>query len=92
MLYNDWGTLTGAVWISNTVSPGSVFVAMAYPTSVGANQLTTPTVDPTTDNQMLKWTWANIMKVGTLPPEVKQQITFAPVQFNIPSSSSSSSS
>jgi arsenite oxidase large subunit len=92
MLYNDWGTLTGAVWISNTVSPGSVFVAMAYPTSPGANQLTTPTVDPATDNQMVKWTWANIMKVGTLPPEVKQQITFAPVQFNIPSSSSSSSS
>jgi len=92
MLYNDWGTLTGVVWISNTVAPGSLFVAMSFPTSPGANQLTTPTIDPVSDNPMYKWTWANITKVGTLPPEVKQQITFAPVQFNIPSSSSSSSS
>jgi arsenite oxidase large subunit len=91
MLYNDWGTLTGVVWISNTVAPGSVFVAMAYPTSPGANQLTTPTVDPVTDNQMVKWTWANIVKIGTLSSQDAQTITFAPVSFYIPSSSSSSS-
>ncbi|QIW25169.1 molybdopterin dinucleotide-binding protein [Sulfolobus sp. S-194] len=90
MVYNDWGSITGVAWISNTVAPGQVFIAMAYPTSPGANQLTSPTVDPVTDNQMVKWAWANIVKIGTLPQDLVQQITFAPVQFNVPSSSSSS--
>ncbi len=84
--YNDYGSVDGIVWISNTVPPGQIFIAMAYEVKPGANQTTTVTVDPVTDNQMVKWSWVNIKKIGTLPPEQKQTITFAPVQFQIPSS------
>ncbi|ARM77054.1 molybdopterin dinucleotide binding domain-containing protein [Acidianus manzaensis] len=87
-MYNDFGSNTGVVWISNTVPPGQLFVAMAFEVKPGANQLTTPTVDPVTDNQMVKWTWVNIKKVGTLSQEEMQKITFAPVQFHVSSSSS----
>ncbi|AOL17373.1 molybdopterin dinucleotide-binding protein [Sulfolobus sp. A20] len=85
-LYNDFGSLEGVVWISNTVPQGQVFVAMAYEVKPGANQLTTPTVDPVTDNQMVKWAWANIKKIGTLSQEYIQQVTFAPVKFQVSSS------
>ncbi len=85
--YNDFGSVDGIVWISNTVPQGQLFIAMAYEVKPGANQTTTVTVDPVTANQMVKWSWVNIKKIGTLPPEQKQTITFAPVQFQIPSSS-----
>jgi len=87
-VYNDWGSITAVAWISNTVLPGQVFLAMSFPTSPGANQVTSPTVDPVTANEAAKWTWANIQKIGTLPEDMKQQLTLAPVQFNVPSSSS----
>ncbi|MCY0850792.1 molybdopterin dinucleotide binding domain-containing protein [Sulfuracidifex metallicus] len=87
--YNDYGSVDGIVWISNTVPPGQLFIAMAYEVKPGANQTTTVTVDPVTANQMVKWSWVNIKKIGTLSSEQKQTITFAPVQFQIPSSGSS---
>ncbi len=85
-IYNDYGSVTAVVWISNTVPPGQLFVAMAFEVKPGANQLTTETVDPVTDNQMVKWAWANIKKVGTLSESEKQLLTFAPISFSIPSS------
>ncbi|AWS00564.2 molybdopterin dinucleotide-binding protein [Metallosphaera hakonensis JCM 8857 = DSM 7519] len=90
-VYNDYGSLDGIAWISNTVTPGQLFIAMAFEVKPGANQVTTPTVDPTTDNQMVKWSWVNIKKIGTLPQEMLEQITLAPVEFNVNSGSSSSS-
>jgi len=89
-VYNDWGSIVGVAWVTNLAPPGRVFVAMTFPTATGSADLVSPTVDPVTANQTEKWTWANVVKIGTLPDEVKQQITFAPVQFNVPSSSSSS--
>ncbi|NON62650.1 molybdopterin dinucleotide binding domain-containing protein [Acidianus sp. RZ1] len=80
--YNDFGSVDGIVWISDTVPQGQLFVAMAYEVKPGANQVTTETVDPVTDNQMVKWTWVNVKKVGSLPEDQKQLITFAPINFS----------
>ncbi len=30
-VYNDYGTVTGAIWISNIASPGVLFIVMANP-------------------------------------------------------------
>jgi anaerobic selenocysteine-containing dehydrogenase len=89
--YNDYGSVDGIVWISNTVPQGQLFIAMAFEVKPGANQVTTETVDPVTDNQMVKWSWVNIKKIGTLTQDQIQQMTFAPIEFQIPSSGSSNS-
>ncbi|MUM65716.1 molybdopterin dinucleotide-binding protein [Acidianus infernus] len=84
-LYNDYGSVDAIVWISDTVPPGQLFLAMAFEVKPGANNATTPTVDPVTDNQMVKWSWVNIKKIGTLSEETKARLTFSPVSFHLPS-------
>ena len=80
-VYNDYGTLTGVIWISNTASPGVLFIAMANPHQQAANLITLPNVDPATGNWTFKMTWANIKKIGSLPEIEKEQLVFVPIDF-----------
>ncbi len=76
-IYNDYGSTTAVVWITKVVPPGAVFLIMAHPNMVGANAVTTPSVDPAAQNPDYKLTLANIRKVGT----IEDTITFKDLKF-----------
>jgi formate dehydrogenase major subunit/arsenite oxidase large subunit len=64
------------------VKPGATFLIMAHPYSVGANAVTTPSVEPVAQNPDYKLTRANLRKIGSLRPEVKAILTFKDIKFS----------
>jgi anaerobic selenocysteine-containing dehydrogenase len=82
VVYNPHGSVPAMVWISEVVKPGMVFLIMAHPYSVGANAVTTPSVEPVAQNPDYKLTRANLGKIGSLKPEVKAILTFKDIKFS----------
>jgi anaerobic selenocysteine-containing dehydrogenase len=82
VVYNPHGSVPAIVWISEVVKPGMVFLIMAHPYSVGANAVTTPSVEPVAQNPDYKLTRANLGKIGSLKPEVKAILTFKDIKFS----------
>ncbi|MGC9130891.1 MAG: molybdopterin dinucleotide binding domain-containing protein [Pyrobaculum sp.] len=70
------------VWVTDMVKEGHIFLIMAHPYSVGANAVTTPSVEPVAQNPDYKLTTANIQKIGALSEEVKNLLTFRDVKFS----------
>ncbi|KUO89049.1 MAG: hypothetical protein AT708_06075, partial [Pyrobaculum sp. OCT_11] len=68
-------------WISDAVKEGHIFLIMAHPYSVGANAVTTPSVEPVAQNPDYKLTRASLVKAGTLQPELKAILTFKDIKF-----------
>jgi anaerobic selenocysteine-containing dehydrogenase len=81
VVYNDHGSVPAIVWISEAVKEGHVFLIMAHPYSVGANAVTTPSVEPVAQNPDYKLTKANLIKAGTLQPELKAILSFKDIKF-----------
>jgi anaerobic selenocysteine-containing dehydrogenase len=81
VVYNDHGSVPAIVWISEVVKEGHIFLIMAHPYSVGANAVTTPSVEPAAQNPDYKLTKANLVKVGTLQPELKALLTFKDIKL-----------
>jgi formate dehydrogenase major subunit/arsenite oxidase large subunit len=63
------------------VKPGVTFLIMAYPYGMGANAVTTPSVE-VAQNPDYKLTRANLRKIGSLGPEVKAILTFKDIKFS----------
>jgi anaerobic selenocysteine-containing dehydrogenase len=82
VVYNPHGSVPAIVWISEVVKPGIIFLIMAHPYSVGANAVTTPSVEPVAQNPDYKLTRANLRKIGSLKPEVKAILTFKDIKFS----------
>jgi anaerobic selenocysteine-containing dehydrogenase len=82
VVYNPHGSVPAIVWISEVVKPGMIFLIMAHPYSVGANAVTTPSVEPVAQNPDYKLTRANLGKIGSLKPEVKAILTFKDIKFS----------
>jgi formate dehydrogenase major subunit/arsenite oxidase large subunit len=68
--------------VSEVVKPGATFLIMAHPYSVGANAVTTPSVEPVAHNPDYKLTRANLRKIGSLRPEVKATLTFKDIKLS----------
>jgi len=82
VVYNPHGSVPAIVWVSEMVKPGATFLIMAHPYSVGANAVTTPSVEPVAQNPDYKLTRANLRKIGSLRPEVKAILTFKDIKFS----------
>jgi len=82
VVYNPHGSVPAIVWISEVVKPGIIFLIMAHPYSVGANAVTTSSVEPVAQNPDYKLTRANLRKIGSLKPEVKAILTFKDIKFS----------
>ncbi len=50
VVYNPHGSVPAIVWVSEMVKPGVTFLIMAYPYGMGANAVTTPSVEPVAQN------------------------------------------
>ena len=81
VLYNENGSVPAVVWITDTVARGTVFLVMAHPYMVGANAVTTPSVEPAAQNPDYKLTKASIRKVGRLSEEELRKLTFREIKF-----------
>ncbi len=81
VVYNDNGSVPAVVWISEVVKQGHVFLIMAHPYAVAANAVTTPSVEPVAQSPDYKLTKADLLKVGTLPSEVKALLTFKDINI-----------
>ncbi|AFA38559.1 arsenite oxidase, large subunit [Pyrobaculum oguniense TE7] len=81
VVYNDNGSVPAIVWVTDMVKEGHIFLIMAHPYSVGANAVTTPSVEPVAQNPDYKLTKANIVKIGTLGDELKSILTFKDIKF-----------
>jgi len=81
VVYNDNGSVPAIVWVTDIVKEGHIFLIMAHPYSVGANAVTTPSVEPVAQNPDYKLTKANMVKIGTLDEAVKALLTFKDVKL-----------
>ncbi|MEB3779206.1 MAG: arsenate reductase (azurin) large subunit [Desulfurococcales archaeon] len=81
LVYNDNGSIPAVVWVTDTVSRGTVFLIMAHPYMVAANAVTTPSVEPVAQNPDYKLTKANLKKIGRLTKEEFESITFREIKF-----------
>ncbi|AET33249.1 molybdopterin dinucleotide binding domain-containing protein [Pyrobaculum ferrireducens] len=82
VVYSDNGSVPAIVWVTDMVKEGHIFLIMAHPYSVGANAVTTPSVEPVAQNPDYKLTAANIQKIGALSEEVKNLLTFRDVKLS----------
>jgi len=83
VIYNQHGSVPAVVWISQVVKPGHVFLIMAHPYSVGANAVTTPSVELAAQNPDYKLTKADMIKIGALQPEMKALLTFKDIKLKV---------
>jgi len=81
VVYNDHGSTTAVVWVTEVVKPGTTFLIMAHPNIVGANAVTTPSLDPASNNPDYKLTLANIRKIGRLESTILDKISFQDIKF-----------
>ena len=77
MIYNDQGNETFAVYESDAVSPGTVFVLM-YHWLGTSNSLTSPYTDPMSTNPWYKGTRVGIRKLAGGLPSVLETTSFRP--------------
>ena len=80
-VYNHNGSTPAVVWITDTVPRGSIFLIMAHPYMVGANAVTTPSVEPAAQNPDYKLTKANMEKIGRLSREKLESLTFKEIKM-----------
>ncbi|GBF09971.1 probable arsenite oxidase large subunit [Aeropyrum pernix] len=83
VIYNDYGSTTAMVWVTRVVAPGTIFLIMAHPKAVGANAVTTPSVDPAAQNPDYKLTLANLRKIGRADETIIKKVTFKDIRFAV---------
>jgi len=81
VVYNKHGSVPAIVWVSQMVKPGHIFLIMAHPCSVGANAVTTPSVEPAAQKPDYKLTKADMVKIGALQRELKALLTFKDIKL-----------
>lgn len=81
VVYNDNSSVPAVVWISEVVKQGHVFFIMAYPYSIAANAVTTPSVEPVAQSPDYKLTKATLLKVCTLPFKLKAIFKLKDINF-----------